>query len=89
MTNLLIIDALIILPVQLIEVNLAEEGKEAQAIFISASLSVDLRRALIDLLKDYKDVFAWIYLEMPRLDPQLIIHQHNISSPLNQASRNI
>lgn len=51
---------------ELIEVNLVEVGKEAQPFFISASLSTDLRKALLDLLNGYKDDFR---AEMPRVDP--------------------
>lgn len=54
---------------KLMENNLAKEGNEAQPIFWSTSLSVELEWALLDLLKDLKDVFGWTYIEMPGLDP--------------------
>lgn len=34
--------------------NLTKEVKECQPIFISANLSFELKKALIDLLKEYK-----------------------------------
>lgn len=43
----------------MIEFNLREEGKEAQYIFISASLFVDLKQVLLNLLKEFKDVLTW------------------------------
>ena len=33
---------------------------------------------LVLLLKEFKDVFAWDYSEMPRLDPRLITHTLNV-----------
>uniref|UniRef100_A0A2N9HVE6 RNA-directed DNA polymerase n=1 Tax=Fagus sylvatica TaxID=28930 RepID=A0A2N9HVE6_FAGSY len=34
--------------------------------------------ALIDLLHEYKDVFAWDYHEMPGIDPGLVAHSLNV-----------
>ena len=33
---------------------------------------------LILLLKEFKDVFAWDYSEMPGLDPELVVHTLNV-----------
>ena len=33
---------------------------------------------LIQLLKEFKDVFAWDYSEMPGLDPGLVVHTLNV-----------
>ena len=33
---------------------------------------------LISLLKEYIDVFAWEYHEMPGLDPNLVAHALNV-----------
>lgn len=44
---------------ELIQVNLIEEGKEAHHIFISADLSSYLKQALLNHLKEFKDVFEW------------------------------
>lgn len=41
---------------ELIKINLASERREAQPVFLSASLSVGLRQALFNLLKEFKDV---------------------------------
>ena len=30
------------------------------------------------LLKEFKDVFAWDYSEMPGLDPRLVAHTLNV-----------
>lgn len=63
---------------KLIEVNLGEEGKEAQPSFKTASLFVNLKETLFDLLGEFKDVLAWTYVEIPRLDPELATHQFNL-----------
>jgi hypothetical protein len=34
---------------------------------ISASISVDFKAKLVELLREYKDCFAWDYNEMPGL----------------------
>lgn len=58
--------------------NLTEERKEVQPIFMSASLPTELRRVLLDLLKGFKDVSAWTYIEMPELGQHLVTHKLNI-----------
>ena len=30
---------------------------------------------MIDLLREYSDVFAWSYQEMPRLDTDIVVHR--------------
>uniref|UniRef100_A0A2N9ENH5 Integrase catalytic domain-containing protein n=1 Tax=Fagus sylvatica TaxID=28930 RepID=A0A2N9ENH5_FAGSY len=42
------------------------------------SLSAKERKCLIDLLHEYKDVFAWDYDEMPGIDPGLVAHSLNV-----------
>ena len=36
---------------------------------------MDEEIAYMDLLKEYRDVFAWSYKEMPGLDPKVAVHQ--------------
>ena len=45
---------------------------------ISASLSVEERMHLVELLKEYQNVFAWQYDEMPEIDPELVAHFLNV-----------
>lgn len=53
---------------ELLEFNLADEGKKAHPIFISFTLSIDLKQALLDISRESKDVFVWEYTEMFGLD---------------------
>ncbi|KAA0057665.1 uncharacterized protein E5676_scaffold704G00030 [Cucumis melo var. makuwa] len=55
---------------ELKEVNLGTI-KEPRPTFISASLSSEEEGKYMSLLKEYKDIFAWLYKEMPRLDPKI------------------
>lgn len=43
---------------ELIEANLREEGRQAQSIFFSASLLDDLKQMLLNVLKEFKDLFC-------------------------------
>jgi len=62
---------------ELVEVNLNNEGEEMM-VKISKILPKEEKRRLIALLKEYKDVFAWKYEEMPSLDPKLVTHKLNV-----------
>ena len=42
---------------------------------ISKSFSEEERRKLVALFREYKDVFAWSYQEMPGLSPRLVTHK--------------
>ena len=44
-------------------------------IFISESLSLIEKEELIILIKEYIDVFAWNYEDIPGLDPQVATHR--------------
>ena len=42
------------------------------------------------MLKEFKDVFAWDYSEMPGLDPGLVVHTLNVdpgAKPVTQPAR--
>lgn len=49
-----------------------------QEIRIGVELPLDIREMLIDMLKKYKHVFAWIPLDMVGIDRKLIEHGLNI-----------
>ena len=42
--------------------------------YVSAKLNPEYKRELIDLLKDFKDDFAWEYYEMLGLDRSIVEH---------------
>ena len=57
---------------ELEEVDLGSDSQEPRPILISASLTETEKSKLILLLKEFKDVFAWDYNEMPGLDLRLV-----------------
>jgi hypothetical protein len=59
-------------------INLSNDLNVNKPISISKSLSTKERKCLIDLLHEYKDVFAWDYHEMPGIDPGLVAHSLNV-----------
>ena len=70
------------------EINIACEGQPPKPLFISKSISQEQKISLVQLLKEYHDVFAWSYEEMPGLDENLITHELHISPrsrPVKQA----
>ncbi|GKV33898.1 hypothetical protein SLEP1_g42341 [Rubroshorea leprosula] len=56
------------------EVNLGIE-EEPKIIFIKGSLKPCMCEKIINILHEYKDCFAWVYLEMPGLDQKLVEHR--------------
>ena len=59
-------------------INLSDDPDVSKPISISMSLSAKERKCLIDLLHEYKDVFAWDYDEMSEIDPGLVAHFLNV-----------
>jgi len=47
-------------------------GDRPRPTFISKSLSYEFRTKLIELLKEYRDCFAWEYFEMPGLSRSIV-----------------
>ena len=58
---------------ELKQVNLGTE-QDSRPIFINACLTPEEENSYLDLLKEYRDVFAWSYKEMPGLDPKVAVH---------------
>uniref|UniRef100_A0A2N9FNQ7 Integrase catalytic domain-containing protein n=1 Tax=Fagus sylvatica TaxID=28930 RepID=A0A2N9FNQ7_FAGSY len=59
-------------------INLSHDPGIDKPVSISTSLSAVERACLINLLKEYQDVFAWKYDEMPGIDPGLVAHSLNV-----------
>ena len=59
--------------------NLGDEANP-KPIFISESLSPSEKEDLISLVREYIDVFAWNYEDMPGLDPHVAMYRLNINS---------
>ena len=48
------------------------DGDRPMSMFISANLDPGYKLELKNLLKEYKDYFAWEYYEMPGLDRSIV-----------------
>ena len=59
-------------------INLSRDPGIDKPVSISTSLSVVERTCLVDLLREYQDVFTWKYDEMPGIDPGLVAHSLNV-----------
>ena len=57
---------------ELINLGTEEDEKEVK---IGTTLTAAERQKLVDLLKEYNDVFAWSYQDMPGLDPEIVVHR--------------
>ncbi|KAM1189911.1 hypothetical protein ACFX2J_025526 [Malus domestica] len=72
-------------PLEIIDLGTEEDPRPIQ---ISGLLGVDDRARIICLLQEFKDCFAWHYIEMPGLDSTLVEHRMPIKEgykPVKQA----
>jgi len=58
--------------VEIINLGTEEDKKE---ITISALLDATVKERVIALLKEYADIFAWTYKDMPSLDHEVVEHR--------------
>jgi len=66
------------------------DGSFPRPTFINKNLKADYKLKLIELLKQYVDIFAWEYHEMPGLSRELVEHRLPIKSgfrPFKQQAR--
>jgi hypothetical protein len=55
-------------------INLGTE-EDKKEIKIGASLEANVKKQVIELLKEYVDIFAWSYRDMPGLDTDIVVHR--------------
>ncbi|KAG9447255.1 hypothetical protein H6P81_013383 [Aristolochia fimbriata] len=70
-----------------IDLGTAEDPRPT---FLSASLTAEEEAEYIALLREYRDIFAWSYTEMPGLDPRVAVHKlavHSSVRPVKQSQR--
>ncbi|BFG37668.1 hypothetical protein CerSpe_239420 [Prunus speciosa] len=74
---------------ELKELNLGT-SEDPKPIFFSALLNPSEEKSYHQLLLEYKDVFAWMYKEMPCLDPKVDVHHLVVkprTRPIKQTQR--
>ncbi|KAJ1377405.1 Ribonuclease H superfamily [Sesbania bispinosa] len=72
------------------EIDIGEDEEQKRPLFISSYLDKGERESLIRLLKEFRDVFAWRYEEMPRLSTDLVTHNLALrpdAKPVKQGAR--
>ena len=69
-------------------INLADECKNEKPVKIGVKFPKDMKFELIALLKEFKEIFAWSYQDMPGLDTEIVVHRIPVKPeypPLRQA----
>ena len=59
-------------PLETVNLGSEEERKEVK---VGALLSSAVKECLIELLKEFSDVFAWSYQDMPGLETNIVEHR--------------
>ena len=83
-------DVQVMVEEKLEEIDLGTNPEKPRPISISSKFSEEEKVELILLLKEFRDVFAWDYSEMHRLDPWLVVHTLNVdpeARPVAQLGR--
>ena len=57
---------------EIVNMGISEEKKEVK---VSMSMTTPIRDELVALLRDYHDIFAWSYQDMPGLSPNIVQHR--------------
>ena len=57
---------------ELVNLETDDEKKEVK---IGSSLDPSTKKEIVDLLKEYVDIFAWSYQDMPGLSTEIVEHQ--------------
>lgn len=62
---------------EVVQINMGNED-HPKPIFISKSLTPEEKDNLVSLLREYINVFAWSFEDMPGLNPQVAMYRLNI-----------
>jgi ribonuclease HI len=71
-------------------VNLANEGEEPREVKIGTRCTAEQKEALIALLREFHEIFAWSYQDMSGLDTDIVVHKIPLKpecKPVKQALR--
>ena len=71
-------------------INLADKGEESREVKIGTRCTTEQKEALIALLKEFHEIFAWSYQDMPGLDTDIVVHKIPLKpecKPVKQALR--
>uniref|UniRef100_A0A2N9HFP0 Uncharacterized protein n=1 Tax=Fagus sylvatica TaxID=28930 RepID=A0A2N9HFP0_FAGSY len=71
-------------------INLADGGEEPREVKIGTRSTTEQKEALIALLREFHEIFAWSYQDMPGLDTDIVVHKIPLKpecKPVKQALR--
>ena len=71
-------------------INLVKEGEEPKEVKIGTRFTIEQKEALVALLKEFHEIFAWSYQDMPSLDTDIVVHKIPLKpecKPVRQALR--
>jgi hypothetical protein len=60
---------------EIIPINISRTPDVVENVFIGAECSQDEIREYMTLFKEFRDVFAWSYEEIPGIDPRIVQHE--------------
>ena len=55
---------------EIVNLGVGEEKKEVK---VGTGMTTPIRDELVALLRDYQDIFAWSYQDMPSLNPDIVL----------------
>ena len=58
-----------------IPINISQNLGVMENVFIGADCSPEEVQIYTDFFKEFRDVFAWSYEEMPGIDPKIVEHE--------------
>ena len=58
-----------------IAINISRNPGTIENVYIGADCSQDEIHEYTELFKEFRDVFAWSYDEMPGIDPRIVKHE--------------
>lgn len=70
-------------------IDLAYPGEEPKLVYIATDLSPKEEQPLIELLKEYRDVFAWSYKDLKGVNPSVCQHTIPLREDANQANNGL
>ena len=50
-------------------------GKERKEVKVGTAMTTPVRDELVVFLRNYQDVFTWLYQDMPGLNPDIVQHR--------------
>ena len=64
------------------------KARTKKPVKIGVNFPKDMKPELIELLKEFREIFAWSYQDMPRLDTEIVMHRIpvKLECPPNAAS---